>query len=119
MIVVNKFELYRQYASLLYWNHLTVTMTNTVIVNRFNYDFNISGSSGSSTFNITNTQNFFVNNKTNLFFQQISLLGYTNVTTFQTQFIDTNTYSFYTKTPSTNNNYAQSWSAFLTLQVYF
>lgn len=117
MIVVNKFELYRQYACKLDYNHLSNTMTNTVIVNRFNYDFTISGSG--STFNITNTQKFFDNNKTNLFFQQIYNLAYPNVIGFWTTYIDTNNYFFFTRYSANSAQYSLSWSAYLTLQVYF
>lgn len=118
MIVVNKFELYRQYACKIFWNNSISTITNTVIVNRFNYDFTINNI-GAGQFSITNTQQFFTSDKTNLFCQQILYATFDATLNFKVFLVDSNTMWFFVKDPTAIVNYSGTFSAYLTLQVYF
>lgn len=117
MIVVNKFELYREFVCEINVNTILATITQKVISNTFHYDFDITIGSPAGIFNITNTQQLFTLNKTNCFIQS----GYlpTNNIVMSYSYTSTSNIQFFAKQSSTGALFTSGFNAFINLQVYF
>jgi hypothetical protein len=118
MIVVNKFELYRQYtAQIEQYDDGGPFYNTTVINNTFHYDFTV-GYVSDGIIKVTNTQQLFTLNKINCFFTSIKYPTNTTVNNYLYNYVNTGEINIQVRN-STGTLVYNNFLMFLTLQVYF